>query len=88
MGEELRPANTEAGAPPATGGAEAVLVTRPDWDPKPVVVSPAAARCVAAMLDGAPFGQALEAAGDGLDLAALLTLLIDTKTITRIEVPA
>ena len=32
------------------------------------------------------FQEALEAAGDTLDLAALLTQLIDTKSITRIEV--
>jgi len=81
-------ANTEAGAPPASGGSEAVLVTRPDWDPKPVVVPPAAARFTAALLAGETFGAALEAAGDGLDLAALLTLLIDTKSMTDIEVPA
>ena len=81
-------ANTEPGAPPARGGAEAVLVTRPDWDPKPVVIPAAAARFVAATLKGQSFDQALAAAGDSLDLAALLTLLIETKSITRIEVPA
>ncbi len=80
-------ANTEPGAPQARGGAEAVLVTRPDWDPKPVTVTPQAARFLSAILDGETFGAALEAAGEGLDLAALLTLLIGTKSITRIEVP-
>ena len=80
-------ANSEDGAPAATGGAQTVLVTRPDWDPKPTVLPPPAARCVAALLAGARFGAALEQAGDGLDLAELLTLLIDTKSITRIEVP-
>ncbi len=80
-------ANTEAGAPPASGGPQAVLVTRPDWDPKPVVVPPAAARFVAQLLGGANFQAALEAAGETLDLAAVLTQLIDTKSITRIEVP-
>ena len=80
-------ANTEAGAPPASGGAQAVLVTRPDWDPKPVVVPPAAARFVAQLLAGHRFQQALETAGDTLDLASLLTQLIDTKSISRIEVP-
>ncbi len=79
-------ANTEVGAPPAAGGDQAVLVTRPDWDPKPVVIPPEAARFIAATLAGDTFGTALEAAGDRLDLAALLTLLIDTKSITDLEV--
>lgn len=81
-------ANTETGAPPASGGGEAVLVTRPDLDPKPVVVPPAGAAFVARLLDGGTFQEALEAAGDTFDLAALLTLLIETKSITHIEVPA
>ncbi|MCB1338059.1 MAG: putative DNA-binding domain-containing protein [Maritimibacter sp.] len=81
-------ANTEPGAPPARGGAESVLVTRPDWDPKPVIVPEPAARLVAALLAGKTLGEAVEAAGPALDLAGALTLLIQTKSITRIEVPA
>ena len=78
-------ANTEAGAPPASGGAEAVLVTRPDWDPRPVNVTPDGALFISALLAGETFAGALEAASDELDLAGLLTLLIDTKSIIRIE---
>ena len=63
-------------------------MTRPDWDPKPVVVPAPAARFLAALLDGQTFGQALDAAGAALDLAATLTLLIDTRSITDLEVPA
>ena len=81
-------ANTEAGAPPAKGGAETVLVTRPDWDPWPRSITPASARFILALLAGRPFGAALEAAGEDIDLAATLTLLLDTKSITAIEVPA
>ncbi len=80
-------ANSEAGAPPARGGAETVLVTRPDWDPWPRPVSPDVARFIAALAAGQPFGAALAAAGDALDLSAVLTLLLDTKSITAIEVP-
>jgi len=80
-------ANTEAGAPPAKGGAETVLVTRPDWDPWPRPIPPAAARMILALLAGLPFAAALEAAGAEIDLAATLTLLLDTKSITAIEVP-
>jgi hypothetical protein len=80
-------ANTETGAPPAKGGAETVLVSRPDWDPWPRPIAPATARLILALLAGLPFAQALEAAGDGIDLAATLTLLLDTKSIIAIEVP-
>ena len=64
-------ANTEAGAPPAAGGAEAVLVTRPDWDPKPRGRA-AGRRAVrrARCSTGTASAHALEAAGDALDLAA------------------
>ena len=69
------------------GGAETVLVTRPDWDPKPVVVAAATARIAAALGAGRTVGDAIDAAGDGVDLAAALTLLLDTKSIAGIEVP-
>lgn len=81
-------ANTEPGAPPAEAVHETVLVTRPDWDPKPVVIAPDAALFVTALLAGHTFGEALDAAGNALDLARILTILIDTKSITQIEVPA
>ncbi|SMH35131.1 DUF2063 domain-containing protein [Maritimibacter sp. HL-12] len=80
-------ANSEAGAPPAKGGAETVLVSRPDWDPWPRAIAPASARFIQALLAGRPFGAALESAGDEIDLAATLTLLLDTKSIIAIEVP-
>lgn len=81
-------ANTDPNAPPARGGAEAVLVTRPDWDPRPVRISAPDARFLAALLAGEPLGTAIEAGGDALDLAAALTLLLETKSITAVEVPA
>ncbi|GKY90209.1 HvfC/BufC N-terminal domain-containing protein [Sinisalibacter aestuarii] len=81
-------ANTEPGAPPADGGAETVLIARPDWDPWPRPVTPEAGRFITALQAGAPFGAAAEAAGTGHDLAATLTLLLDTKSITAIELPA
>lgn len=80
-------ANTEPGHGPVQGGAESVLVTRPDWDPKPVILPAATARFTAALLDGAPVEAALAAAGPELDLAAALTTLLTTKSITRLEVP-
>lgn len=81
-------ANTEVEAPPATGGAETVLVVRPDWDPWPRIVSPETARFIAALLDGASFAKALAVTGETFDLASTLTLLLDTKSITAVEAPA
>ncbi len=81
-------ANTDPNAPPARGGAETVLITRPDWDPRPVRISPTDASFVAALMAGDSFGAALEAAGDSFDLAPILTTLLDCKAITAIEVPA
>lgn len=81
-------ANTEPDAGPAQGGAEAVLVVRPDWDAWPVRLSPEQARFVAALMAGETFGAAVDAAGEGHDLAASLTLLLDSRTLTAIEVPA
>lgn len=81
-------ANTDPNASPARGGAEAVLVTRPDWDPRPALISTADARFMTALMEGGPFGKALATAGEGYDLAPLLTLLLNMKCITAIEVPA
>lgn len=80
-------ANTEVGAPPAKGGAETVLVTRPDWDPWPRLIAPASARLVSTLIEGLSFAEAIEAAGEDIDLAAALTLLLDTRSIIAIEVP-
>jgi len=80
-------ANTEAGAPPAQGGAEGVLIARPDWDPWPRPLTLEGVRFVAALIAGKTFAQALDVAGAAHDLAATLTLLLDTKSITALEVP-
>ncbi|RME16395.1 MAG: DUF2063 domain-containing protein, partial [Alphaproteobacteria bacterium] len=77
-------ANTEEGAPPARGGAECVLVVRPDWDPWPRPVSPAAARFLEAVGEGRSLAEAIEAGGPEHDLAATLSLLIATKSIVAI----
>lgn len=80
--------NTDPAAPPVSGGAQSVLVTRPDWDPWPRLIAPDAARFIAALLAGENLGEAAEAAGENHDLAATLTLLLDTKSIIAVEVSA
>jgi hypothetical protein len=78
-------ANTEPGAPAAQGGAETVLITRPEFDPVATPIPAPAAEFVAALIEGARFGVALERAGDDLDLAAILTLLLTGGALTGLE---
>lgn len=80
--------NTDPTAPPVSGSAQTVLVARPDWDPWPRLIAPDAALFIAALLAGESFGTAAEAAGESHDLAATLTLLLDTKSIIVVEVSA
>ncbi|KUF12090.1 HvfC/BufC N-terminal domain-containing protein [Pseudoponticoccus marisrubri] len=76
-----------AGAPKPAAGAEDVLVTRPALDPQMHLLGPGAGRFVAALLAGAPFGDALEAAGDGFDLSATLSLLLSAGALTDLFLP-
>lgn len=69
----------------ATGpmkGAQGVLVTRPDFDPAPHVLTPAQTRFLSALFAGTPLAQAAETAGDALDLSATLGLLLRTGALT------
>jgi len=81
-------ANIDPTAPPASGGAETVLVSRPDWDPRADLLPEGAAPFITALLEGEPLAAALDRADPGLDLGAVLTLFVETKSITAIEVPA
>ncbi|EEW25438.1 HvfC/BufC N-terminal domain-containing protein [Rhodobacter ferrooxidans] len=68
-------ANSVADAPPPRMAAESLLVLRPDFDPEPHLLTPAAGSFLAALLAGEPVAQALTAAGPQHDLAATLALL-------------
>lgn len=64
--------------------AEDVLITRPDFDPMPQALPAGGGAFVAALLESARFGVALEAAGEGFDLAAMLGLLLQSGALTDV----
>lgn len=81
----IHAANTRDDAPAPVQRPENVLITRPGFDPEQTRVSLSAAKCVTALLDGAPLGAAMTRAGDDLDLGKLLGLLLGTGAITDIS---
>lgn len=77
--------NTEDGAPKPRPGAEAVLITRPEFDPIPQTVSSADATWIEALMQGASIGEALDQArgtDTTFDLSSPLTLLLQGGAIT------
>ena len=72
-------ANTTGGTPGR--GAEAALVTRPGFDPEVHHLSPAQGAVAAALMAGAPLGEAAARAPDA-DLPGLLTLLVTRGALT------
>lgn len=78
-------ANVQTDAPAPQMRAEAVLITRPEYDPIPVLLGPAADHFVAALMQGHSFAQAIEAAGDGFDLTHTLGQLLAGGAITKIN---
>ncbi len=79
--------NHHADAPQPPGGGQCVLITRPEFDPEIHVISPAEARFVAALLEGAPLGPAMETANaidPDFDLSRILSILLTEAAITEI----
>jgi len=77
-------AHARGAGPKPKPGAEAVLITRPEYDPKLTLLEPGAEPFLAALLTGAPFGTAIEAAPEGFDSTATLTALISGQAITEV----
>lgn len=80
--------NTEAGAPPPGTGPEAVLITRPHFDPVLTVIGPAEVAFVLAIGDGAGLGDATQAATGidaGFDLTRTLGLLLAQGAVTTVK---
>lgn len=67
---------THPGQPKPQARAEHALILRPDFDPQVFALAPADAAFVAALLNGHSFGDAVEAAGDALNLGDTLNLLL------------
>lgn len=63
-----------------TGGAEAVLITRPEYDPVAAPVPTPQAALLTALMDGLPLAQALDSAPNA-DLSALLPLLLGQNAL-------
>jgi len=77
-------ANTQAHAPKPAMQAEAVLITRPGFDPDIHVINAAAADAVTALQKGKTLGEAIAATDETLDLGAVLGLLLAQGAITEI----
>lgn len=73
------------GGPQPTGGAEDVLITRPDLDPIATAFPSGTAAIIGALRAGLPFGEAIEAGPDGLDLPVFIGALISGGAITKLE---
>jgi hypothetical protein len=73
-------ATTET-SPAPQPGAEAALVLRPLFDPRPHRLSAADGEFVEAVQRGKTFGQSLEEAGEAVDLPAVLSLLVSGRAI-------
>jgi hypothetical protein len=67
--------------PPPQMQAEDVLVLRPEFDPVPQVLPQGGAAFIEALLDGLPVQDAVSRAGEGLDLSATLTQLMQGQAI-------
>jgi hypothetical protein len=73
-------ATSEAGPTPQPG-AEAALVLRPQFDPRPHRISETDGAFVHALMEGKTLGQSLDTAGSAVDLPAILSLLISGQAI-------
>lgn len=77
-------ANTQANAPKPVMRPEAVLITRPGFDPQLHLITKADAICLSSLIEGHPLGVAMTTAGESLDLGALLGLLLREGAITNL----
>lgn len=79
--------NVEERAKSPKMAAEDVLVARPDLDPVPKLLPSGGAEFINALLTGAKFGDAMDKASEAsrdFDLPAVLTLLVEMKTVIEI----
>ena len=65
--------------------AQWALITRPEFDPIVTALEPATGTLLAALIDGAPLGAAMEHAGDNIDLTSLFTALASGRAITALS---
>jgi hypothetical protein len=78
-------ANTCPDAPKPVMRPEAVLITRPGFDPQIHAINAAGAACVSALQQGKSLGHALASSDETLDLGAVLGLLLAQGAVTEIH---
>jgi hypothetical protein len=78
-------ANSTDKAPQFAMRAEAAVILRPQFDPAPHLLPAGGAAFVASLLAGKPVGTALESAGEGFNIGAMLGLLIGGGAIIKID---
>lgn len=76
---------TLRGGDKPTGAAQDVLVLRAEYDPEPFILGVGAGDVLTALINGTPFGDALNAAPEGFDLGALLGLLLGQNAIISLQ---
>lgn len=72
------------GGPAPVMRDEAVLITRPMFDPIPALLPRGADKVVLRLLDGAPLGDALAGTDDDFDLTQTLSLLLAGGAIVQV----
>lgn len=80
-------ANTGAGGPKPGRGPQSALILRREFDPVPVDPGAGAGGVIGALIAGDALGSALDHAGEGFDLSALLGLLLAHGAVTAITLP-
>lgn len=78
-------ANTEDAAPTPIMRAETVLILRPQYDPHPHLLDRPADAFILALMGGKTVGEAMDAAGDGFDLNACLSLLLANGAVIALD---
>ncbi|WP_322865456.1 DNA-binding domain-containing protein [Aquicoccus sp. G2-2] len=77
--------NTEDGAPQPPAEPQDVLITRPEFDPRPRLLPPGGAAFIATLAAARPLGAALDAAtaqAADFDLSAMLSLLLQDNALS------
>ncbi len=77
-------ANMEGGPPPEAV-AQDVIILRPEFDPQPHLLPAGGAGFIAALLANATFADAMDHAGAGFDLTAMLGLLLTGQAIVGLQ---
>lgn len=77
-------ANHEGGAAPRPVAEDAIIL-RSEFDPRPQLLPPGGRAFVSALLAGEQLADAVELAGEGLDLSAVLGLLILGRAISGVN---